>query len=329
MLSVLTDKLDQQLIVSQPHKSRFQRLWQKASLIKNGERQEPQENQSLNLRYCLLFASNLNFQNAFRHPPVDIFSPRRNIPYKWSPSSFIVRQQNTQLTFFNKHIIWLSEQPHTCTPLGIGLYIPLGYFGITFYKCLDAQFVCMPDLIEPGLRNLSMEVINLSYTFQAITPGSIEGDICIFPSFCPEPWQMMNMLPPNENNFFFLRLPQRTTIQPSHSHTVYLDAAYIHAPTTCALIVGTRQMAQLGLITRPTIWLPGTVASVTLVNTSNTAVHVSSSATIAKVVFTTRVFAYLILENHPIGHLLVPPIPDTGFTHTPEHHILQQVMPHE
>ncbi|AEV80608.1 deoxyuridine triphosphatase [Cercopithecine betaherpesvirus 5] len=326
MLGVLTDRLDQQLILTKPHKSRFQRWCRKSSLIKNGERQDSQEDHSLNLRYCLQFATNLNFQNVFRHPEVDIFTTRRNIPYKWSPSSFLIKQQNTQLTFRNKHIIWLSEQPNTSIPLGISLYIPIGYFGITFYKCLDSQFVCMPELIEPGLRNLSMEVINLSYTFQAITPGTIEGDICIFPCFRPEPWQLMNMPPPNDNHFFSLRVQQRIIIQPNYTHTVYLDTAFIQAPSTCALVVGTRHMAQLGLITRPVIWLPGTVATVTLVNTSNSAVYISSNTAIAKVVFTTCRFAYLVVNSHPIGQLLVPPIPETGFTHTPEHHILQQLL---
>ncbi|AKT72697.1 Cy101 [Cynomolgus cytomegalovirus] len=326
MLNVLSDRLDQQLSLVKQHKSRFQRLWRRASLIKNGERQEPQDEHSVNLRYCLLFASNLNFQNVFRHPESNIYSPRRNVPYKWIPSSFIVRQQHMQLAFYNKHIIWLSEQPNTSTPLGINLYVPIGYFGITFYKCLDSQFVCMPELIEPGLQNLSMDVINLNYTFQAITPGTIEGDLCIFPCFCPEPWQVMNISPPNENYFFALRLHQRIIIQPGHTQTVYLDAAFIHAPSTCALIVGTRQMNQLGIIIRPVIWLPGTVATVTLVNTSGSAVYISGTTSVAKVVFTTRRFVYLLVHNHPIGQLLVPPTPDTGFTHMPEHHILQQLL---
>ncbi|AAM00711.1 deoxyuridine triphosphatase [Panine betaherpesvirus 2] len=335
MLTVLTDRIDSQIVLSRPAHSRFQRFWEPPSLIikDNGDPPPPMlAEKSLNMRYCVRFASDTDFQNLFT-PPDDGGGggdggsplPQPKIPYKWLPSSFIVKQCQTQLAFHNKHIIWLSRERKIPTSLGISLYIPEGFFGITFYKCLDAQFVCMPELIEPGLQMPQMDIVNLSYNFQAIFPGTIEGDIGVFPCFAPEPWQLMNVPPPNEHGFFTLRTRHTVIIRAGHTQTVYFDAAYVHAPGICALIVGTRHFSQSDLIIRPTIWLPGTVACVTVVNASGTTVCISPNTTMTKVVFTTRRFAYLLVGSHPIGQLIVPPTPELGFTHTPEHALLQRL----
>ncbi|AFR56226.1 deoxyuridine triphosphatase [Human betaherpesvirus 5] len=346
MLTMLTDRIDSQLVLSRLPRSRFQRFWETPTLIMKEESAPSSGSiilaeKSVNMRYCVRFASDSDFQTTFtlpqsteekydkeQHPGEDeasspLPSPLK-VPYKWMPSSFIVKQCHTQLAFYNKHIIWLSRERKVPTSLGVSLYIPEGFFGITFYKCLDAQFVCMPELLESGLQVPQLDVVNLNDTFQSIFPGTIEGDIGVFPCFVPEPWQLMNLPPPNEHRFFVLRTRQTLVIGPGHTQTVYFDAAYVHAPGICALIVGVRQFSQSDLIIRPTIWLPGTAAGVTVVNTSHTTVCISPHTTVAKAVFTTHRFTYLPVGSHPLGQMIVPPTPDIGFTHTPEHALLQR-----
>ncbi|AEV80922.1 deoxyuridine triphosphatase [Saimiriine betaherpesvirus 4] len=322
MAPILTDRIGQHLVLSPPRESRFQSFFD-SPLIKDEAETKTEEEKYFNLNFCL--RSTQEHILIYYSPINMLYEHQRKIPYKWTPSSFFVKQCQNRLTFFNKHIVWLAEERSTTLPLGIDVYIPAGYFGITFYKCLDLNFICMADLVEPGLQTPRVQIVNLTENFQAISPGAIEGDICVFPYFLPEPWQVMNLPQPNDKKFYLIKLHAPLILSPGQVRTILLDIAYLYSFGACALIFGTRHFNRSGVLIRPTIWLPGTVASVSIVNISDQPVRLTVHAPIFKIIFTTYHFAYLIVNTHPIKQLIVPPISDTGFTHTPDSVFLKQL----
>ncbi|AEV80767.1 deoxyuridine triphosphatase [Aotine betaherpesvirus 1] len=324
MVSILTDRLSHHFILSSPRKSRLQPFF-KTPLIKDETAQDDGEQQLFfNLRFCI---RSISERTAIHYPlPASAREQtQRKIPYKWTPSSFFVKQHQTRLTFFNKHIVWLSEDRNTTLPLGVDVYIPTGHFAITFYRCLDLSFICMADLIESGLQTPKVQIVNLTDKFQAISPYAIEGDICVFPCLLPEPWQVINLPQPTDKRFFLVKLQAPVILEPGQVRTIFLDIAYLYPFGACALIFGTRHFNRTGVLIRPTIWLPGTVATVTVANISNNSVRLTTQAALVKIVFTSYHFAYLLVDTHPIGQIIVPPVPEVGFTHTPDSAFLKQL----
>lgn len=229
----------------------------------------------------------------------------RFITFRSRDLNFSVRDEHDSLVIRNVKTLWITAKKNKTLSLGLKIEVPRGHFALLMYVTKQRGCFCVPDILDDEVTDPDIQIINVTGCEQTVEPGHVDGCVRIYPYFIPEPWETVNMSQPF-NTFFTFRSNDPIVLPSFSSRAVTQNCTHICEGSYTALIVGTRKLSRMGVLIDPTIWHPGIIPSIRIVNATSKCIRISKGTQIARIVFTSPGFSITSAPEQPIARIVCP-----------------------
>ncbi|CAA58379.1 U45 [Human betaherpesvirus 6A] len=239
---------------------------------------------------------NANTDTCISEEPSILVSHHRN-------SKMDVFMDTNKITLVNRELIWVPHDQVRIVKLDISLYIPDGFFGVITGHSNDVFCECVTEIITDE-TDISVFLMNLSEHSLMLLPGDVEFSINFLPCYIPEPWEMINLSPP-EFAIFHLKASREFIAKPNSYTIQYFDAMYVCADELKALMIPSKEIAKLGLLIETYIWNKDTIPSIKIFNSTRKTIYIPTGICIARIIFTCGHFCLSLMPERAINRLQV------------------------